>query len=218
MTILICGDSWSAGVWDQHHTITHGGVSELWRQQGHTVINLSQPGTDPFGLLSPLRGFLFCNPHLNIQEVIWFQNDIGRSFSWRPLQVQAKQTLTQAVECAYTELYDNLDEIAQTFRVRIRAVGGLTDLVLEKSWGSIDPVCPSWCGLISDCNSTLLVDQVGLDWLHRNILGHTQEKLDFVERALQRRNFFRAHPEYFFPDGIHPNKQAHELLHRHLSC
>ena len=58
-------------------------------------------------------------------------------------------------------------------------------------------------------------------WFRGGILRqHNKEKVEkFIELAEQgktREKMWLDNPDWFFPDGAHPNKQAHEKLYSHL--
>lgn len=222
-TIVITGDSWSAGVWGENsvgkYDILAPGLSSLFMNQGYKVINLSQPGSDPWGILWPLNCFIWTNPHIDIKKIYYFQTDIGRSFSNREVPLQKYGgNLTKTLESMYRDLYHALDQLAKQRNIKISVVGGLTDVTVSlNEFDSLELDIPSWCRLLdTSLPLTNLVDKEGFEVLDRQFPDLKDQINKYLDRANARRDFLLSNKQFFYPDGLHPNVNGHRLLFENL--
>lgn len=222
-TILITGCSWSAGVWgkdsNDHYGLLDSGLAGLYVENGFDVVNLSCPGGDPWGLLAPLDNFLWTNPHRKIDHIYYFQTDIGRSFAHQELPIERfNYDFDLAINFMYYKLYERLNEIAQQRRVKIKVIGGLTDVTVPfRLFGSLELVVPSWCQLIDpELPLVKIVDPMSLCWLTDRFSSRKSQLLSLLEQGTGRLDYMKNNKKWFWPDGGHPNTRAHEKLFDYL--
>lgn len=214
-SIIITGCSWGAGVWSHDHLsyrIIHGGISQMLTDYGYNVINLSQPGSDNLGLLYPLDAALRINQHHNIVNVFFIQTDIIRSPF---LQTQDISEINDL----YIDLYTKLNQIGIKNNMVIDVIGGLTDVTVDLTiFKHLNLVCQSWSQLIdSTLPLTPVTDCRDLEEAIKYNKFLPKEKLMLLtESALARMDFIKDNQNWFYPDGMHPNKQAHQLLFEHI--
>lgn len=72
MKIIITGDSWGEGEWD-NHSVSHGGLGAYLSGDQHTVINVSKLASSNMAALSRLQTAL--EDHTDAECIIWFQTD-----------------------------------------------------------------------------------------------------------------------------------------------
>ena len=220
-SIIITGCSWSAGVWSNDHLsyrIIHGGISQMLTDHGYNVINLSQPGSDNWGLLSPLDAALRVNPHHNIVNVFFIQTDIIRSPSLQT-PTNLRTLAISEINNLYIDLYTKLNQIGIENNMVIDLIGGLTDVTVDLTiFKHLNLACQSWSQLIdSTLPLTPVTDCRGLEEAIRYTNFLPKEKLTLLtESALARMDFIKDNQNWFYPDGKHPNKQAHQLLFEHI--
>jgi lysophospholipase L1-like esterase len=220
--ILIAGDSWAAGEWI-NSTLTHGGLTEYLIDQNYKVVNLGYPGGSNDQSIVRIENFLTLNNKLNIQNIIVFQTEWIRS----PI-------LPPDLDSGYLELknriisrfYYHLTRISTKFNIPIQVVGGCSDTIwLDKfnaEYPGVSIVCQSFTNLILNGDhkiSTPVYSLMGSQ--HISVINllkkqfpHSELELILkdLELGYQRSNVWSKNRELFWPDGFHPNKQAHKLL------
>jgi hypothetical protein len=212
-TIIIIGDSWPAGVWGHDNEIIEMGISKFYLDHGYHIINLSQPGADPFGLLYPLDAFLRVNFNLDIESVFYFQTDIMRSFDF----IKRFSNLSDTVDNGYQDLYSRLNDIAKKNNKIVNIIGGLTDVTIDLStYDNLNLLLPSWCQLFDQSISTVrLMDQEKFEFLHHHYPKH--QILPYLEETNARYDFFDQRKDIFWPNKTHPNVLGHKILFDHLT-
>ena len=181
-------------------------------------MNLGQPGTDPWGLIWPLECFIWMNPQLDIHRIFYLQTDIGRGFCHKKLP-ESDDDLDQVLDSMYRDVYQELNAVAQRRNQKIHVVGALTDISIDlDQFQNLSLAVPSWCQLLDA--ATPLVKILDVDSIEQLCHENPKKKsqtLVLLERALARRDFFADNPQWFYPDGIHPNLLAHQLLFEKLT-
>jgi len=222
-TVLITGCSWGAGVWGKDSNGDYGlldsGLTRFYLENGFDALNLSFPGGDAWILLQQLDNFLWTNPHRKIEHIYYIQTDIGRNFAHKEFPIERfNYNFDSAVDFMYYKLYESLNEIAQRRRVKIKIIGGLTDVTVPfQLFDSLELVVPSWCQLIDpELPSVRLVDPESLSWLTERFSLHKSQLLSLLEQGTNRLDYMNNNKKWFWPDGGHPNVQAHEKLFDYL--
>ena len=226
-TIVITGCSWGCGEWN-HGDIAHCGLAEYLTQDGYNVVNLSEPSSGPIHLINPLNRFLEYNSHLDIEHIFLIQSDIGRNFTTRvgtgnnrpqhddiAVVWDDQLTLENNIKGIYRQFYSRLNVIGKYRKKSINLIGGLTDLVIDyaNDFENLNFLIPSWCQLVDSTIPNLsLIDIMSLEYLNNNY-NNKAEILPLVEQSLARSNFWKKHPNMFWPDGIHPNRHGHKVLY-----
>ena len=229
-TIIITGDSWGAGEWgvNTETPIVHGGVSDYFEQDGYNIINLSHPGKGPLTYLVELNKFLMVN-YNKIAHIFFIQSCIGRDFTTRfdeslaflkmlpgnhHLVWNDNLNLESNIVGCYRQVYAKLNFMATYHRKIINVIGGLTDLpppFIEFS--NLNFLIPSWVSLINPSISTcMLVDANMFEHLDKNF-KNKQEIIPYIDSAIERQSFMKNNKEFFWPDGMHPNREGHKVLY-----
>jgi hypothetical protein len=53
---------------------------------------------------------------------------------------------------------------------------------------------------------------MSIEYLNNNY-GNQAEILSLIEQSLARSDFWKKHPNIFWPDGCHPNRLGHKVLY-----
>ena len=109
-------------------------------------------------------------------------------------------------------------------------VGALGDAIwldkMSEHYPGVSVPCQSMVNLIVTGNHR--VDQPVFSWYTKNDLPFVDELkktlpsdrlkdlFDQFDRSMERQNVLTLHPEYFFPDGVHPNRVGHKVLYNFL--
>ena len=224
-TIVITGCSWGCGEWN-HGDIAHCGLAEYLTQDGYNVVNLSEPNSGPIHLINPLNRFLEYNSHLDIEHIFLIQSDIGRNFITRAgtgnnrpqhddIEVvwNDQLTLEHNIKGIYRQFYSRLNVIGKYRKKSFNLIGGLSDLVIDRAndFENLNFLIPSWQSLLNPEHTTTYLDQIGLEYLDKHF-QNKQEIVPFIDNFLKMRDFFIGNKEFFWPDGMHPNRLGHQVL------
>ena len=217
-TIVITGCSWGAGEWSSSSTgyeVSHPGISQNFVEVGYNVVNLSQPGSDPYGLLFPLDAFLKVNIHLDIAYVFYIQTDISRVLNFK--EIPFSESCNQSIKKEYLCLYEKLNHIAKTNNKKISVIGGLTDVDVNLTqFSSLELALQSWCRLIDP--KAPLTTAIAVEYFTKikSFKDQKTEIIQMIDRSLERQNLWESNPSFFWPDGRHPNRKGHHKLFDYL--
>lgn len=240
--ILITGDSWACGEWDGHgdqpNNISHGGLGQYLRDQGHLVVNLGKGGGSNLESVSRVRDFLSRQNGFDSQvtAVIVFQTDWHRDTVdlWSLDEFELVNYDYKAYKNRLlARFYHRLDQTATTTGIPIYLVGGCSDTLWLDSWKQHYPgvyiACQSWVNLmINHC------DRIDRPVLSRfgpeteTLVNYAKSKMDSkniellledLELAQQRNTQWAQlnNQDLLCADGTHPNRRAHRILFDHLT-
>tara|TARA_R100001163_G_C5066992_1_gene205762 strand:+ start:2438 stop:3163 length:726 start_codon:yes stop_codon:yes gene_type:complete len=237
MKIIICGDSWSGGEWSPDGTdILHGGVAEYFRIDGHDVTNLGQKGGTNLSSVTRLSNWLSLNPY--DQEVfvlfflteffreIWYYTNFNNQTHETSLREELARPYSVIKESWVHRPYYRLQELATKHNIKIHLIGGCSDAIVEyndfqNDFPRLIIACQSFTNLL--INNTSTIDQPVMceflnDWTDPFLQAVKPDEvmLKDMDLAQIRRNQFEEYPNWFYPDGIHPNRQAHHILYEHV--
>lgn len=239
--ILVVGDSWGCGVYGEDvastyttYTVSHGGLSQFLIEHEQQVLNLSQYGGSNCNNWKTCIGALSYNSYLQrkVRCIIVFQTEWQRDFldSWHLVELQ-DFSLAELRSMWVSRSYIKLSELSVKYDVPIYIIGGAGDTDwldnFEKEHPGLFIPCQSLTNLLVNDNHRIerpiMVSSMLtlFDTMSQFKAGgvSTQDKifiLDEIERGKKRHGIFRHHPEWFYPDGNHPNMQAHKKLFDHL--
>lgn len=178
--ILIAGDSWGCGAWDQdpvtgHPVVYHRGLEQYLHNDGHKVINISYPGGSNESTVEQLERYLYGytqSPPLwyndPILQIFVFQTEWWRGKSdFRP--GQGKQLVLRPEIVEWFELneiyddqkiishyYNNLSHISQKYHIPIWIIGGCVDTIwldqFEDEYSGLHIACQSFTNLLVNDN------------------------------------------------------------------
>jgi len=200
--IVIIGDSWGCGEWsdDMPYRVTHCGLAQYFTDRGCNVTNLSKPGGSNKDMVTALIATLpIYNPHY----VFWLQTDPIRDL--RPYDQEtfpkSSSELTEMGRDLLENTYAELNDIG----VKIHCMGGVTNL--EKSiekYPNLIPIIPSIIQMFNGPKVDFWIS----DWINSPNLRLND---DFL-LELENHPIHILPKEWFFPDGVHPNREAHRKI------
>jgi hypothetical protein len=196
----------------------HGGTGQYLSEQGHRVVNLSHPGDCNQAQVANLRP----QHARHVDHFIWFLTDPMRDLS--PRGDHPVDGLMERSLAGYLAQRERLLRL-QVDRMRhlpVIVVGGVCAV---PEW--VERECPLWRVACRDLRSWLLpgtqpIEVLGRTWRFPDCDLDLLEHWERDERASQlhvdRASDDVNSPEhrYFWPDGGHPNRRAHERLTQEL--
>ena len=236
--IIISGCSWSCGEWDADHnadikipTLQHGGLGQYITESGREVLNLGIPGGTNLSAAKRVLTWIERNPQANIEQIFMFQTE------WNRDHRMIFEDDFRVIEDAHTipgrwvaRYYSRLCEIAQLAGCHVNLIGGVSDTIwldnFEGDYPGVRIACQSMTNLL--INNNHRIDNPVLSWFNRHspplikrIRSHLTteqipELLAMIDMGFERENLVFQHPEYFWPDGNHPNREAHLVLYDYL--
>lgn len=233
--IIIAGDSWGCGEWsttdalDSRRFISHNGLTGHLLALGRQVINLSEPGTSNDQTFAKLENFFLTNHHYEIDGVFVFQTEWIRSdISEQDLALGYQSLKDHKI----SNFYYGLGDLSQRFNVRFYIIGGSSDTVwlseFAKEYPGVEIVCQSFTNLMLNHNDRIDDPVYALGCFSRKHL-ETVERIKSrlsstdlellvqdLDRGRRRRREWQDHPEFFWPDGIHPNRVSYQKLFEHI--
>jgi hypothetical protein len=224
--ILIAGDSWGCGCYTVQHDLYHRGIEQLLHDDGHRVINISQGGFDLESTCQRLGDFLLL---LKERPPLWFAESVTKIFvlqtEWhrQMFKVNGKTDLHQYTgkgddQKIIGSFYKTLSFLATKYNVDIQVIGGCSDTIwldnFQQFYPGVHIPCQSWTNLVLNDNHR--VDKPVHSIRFPKQLLNDSYTIELAEQGKTREKLWLDNPDWFFPDGAHPNKQAHEKLYSHL--
>jgi hypothetical protein len=126
-----------------------------------------------------------------------------------------------------SRFYYDLSALSQEFDVEIKILGGSGDTLFiddfDKIYSGVNICCQSITNLLVNNNSRI-VDPICstysvkslpfIESVKKHINDDTQMKylISELEKGQKRVDTFLENPEFFYPDGAHPNRASHKIL------
>ena len=123
--------------------------------------------------------------------------------------------------------YSRLSEISQKYQVPVCVIGGVSDTMwmskFSEEYPGVSILCQSVTNLI--INNTHQTDtpvHSCFDSTNKTDIALIKKQasvqemnsvLDDVANGIARRDVWQNNPEYFYPDGKHPNREGHKILY-----
>jgi hypothetical protein len=220
------------------------GIGNYLSADGHDVLNISKPGHANFGILFDLTSTLHTlslQGRLNqITHVFVFQTEWYRDFR---VEAPDLESFVKTYDARYHEpgYFDStfipsflsrwqyrLSDLAVSHNLRIGLIGGCSDTMwldkFEQEYPGLYIACQSSTNLcINDnprINQPVFAAKIPLlliDSVKRTASNSDFESLlDQVDYGTQRLSDWKHYPEWFFPDGIHLNRNGHKKLYDYL--
>jgi hypothetical protein len=224
--ILIAGDSWGCGCWTEEQTLYHRGIEQLLHNDGHRVINLSQGGSDLDEICQRLSDFLTL---LKESTPLWFTESVTKIFvlqtEWHRqiFKEEDKPELHQYNnkgddQKIIASFYGTLSFLATKYNVDIQVIGGCSDTIwldnFEQFYPGVNISCQSFTNLVINDNHRIN-DPIHCVRFPKQLLN-APYTIELAEQGQTREKIWQDNPQWFFPDGCHPNHLAHEKLYSHL--
>ena len=227
MNIAIFGDSFANGETDGQQKLAHLGLTQYLTDDGHLVVNFSRQGNTNGGVTTDYPFHLRQNEHLKFDIALVFQTETTRETQEWIDNLRSVKSINDVDVHMIKNDYGKLLESQKTFGVPIYLIGGTTD--------TLSPEVIKECGLNSACQSVVNLVLTGEHLIKEPILSFVfplpaYDILDECEGLIDDKEYFLKiekkgndryklmldNPEYFYPDGVHPNRKAYKILFDHL--
>jgi hypothetical protein len=236
--ILIAGDSWGRGEWNlECTTVLHSGLQHYLENDGYTVTNISKGGNSNLDTVDRLSHYL---DHYSTQLpdlTLVFQTEYTRDFKHHAMQQDFGsadfshiKTIDDLIGCWIERFYMRLSELSVRCQVPIFIIGGCSDTMAFDNMNLDYPGCTIACQsmvnlIIEGCAS---ISSPVFSWYNsdtealvtkvRTVIDtkNADEILKEIDKGYERCCLLKENPEYFYPDGKHPNKLAHRILYDYL--
>jgi lysophospholipase L1-like esterase len=237
MKFILAGDSWGCGEWMRGDLLNpkklkaHGGFAQYLEEAGHTVVNLSIGGASNTYVSQSLEFYLsreiIKGTNDKINGIFVVQTTYTRDYRFRYDEDYNKiEHANSLADIWLARFYSRLTETAQKYQIPVFLIGGHCDTVwldnFEEFYPGVKIVCQSMINLI--INSNHRVDVPIFSWygasdvpLVNEIKQHLNSEqllqfLNLIDLGYQRQISLSLYPEYFFPDGVHANREGHKIL------
>lgn len=229
--IFISGDSWGTG---ELPDLTHLGLQQYFQDDGYQVYNSSTRGASNRDSISLLLENLKLYHQPN-DLIFWIQTDPIRNLNPVFKDTRLDQHLKEAngLINLMTKLlavdYDRLHTVARRFDTCVYLIGGLNavDLELTSSRARLECLVQSWPRLLVGDQAKyqqLNWEQFRLytgGWTVRDLRLEELNDLDLAGKIIDElyemdQNEVVFNDPIFRPDGRHPNRQGHKLLHNYI--
>ena len=227
MNIAIFGDSFANGETDGEQKLAHLGLTQYLTDDGHLVVNFSRQGNTNGGVTTDYPFHLRQNEHLKFDIALVFQTETTRETQEWIDNIKSGKSVNDVDVHMIKNDYGKLLESQKTFGVPIYLIGGTVD--------TLSPEVIKECGLKSACQSVVNLVLTGEHKIEEPTLSFVfplpaYDILDECEGLIDDKEYFLKiekkgndryklmldNPEYFYPDGVHPNRKAYKILFNHL--
>lgn len=236
------GDSWAAGTWNygqQQIPRPHEDVCQNLRYAGYSTRNLAKPGGSNLESVGRLQDYLACNQQeiAHIKFVLFWQTEFFREIWYNASNGLHREELNLGYRFVKDHWvyrpYHKLSKIAQRWNIPIYVIGGCSDCIwyenFEADFRGVKVICQSVTNLLLTGNHRIeepvfcefmpgWIDR--FDFLNKVKRNSSSEDLATLlhdmELGQERLRLFKDNPKFFAPDGIHPNKLAHQTVFEYL--
>lgn len=227
--IIIAGDSWGAGEWDGVNNVVHNGLTQYLVDDGYDVINLSYGGCSTQETHNKIRDFLEGNRHLHshIELIIVFQTEWCRDYEAHRDHLNRVKSKIYTKDLPYTQVngfYGTLSTLHNEYGVRFGIIGGCSDTFKQEhvNWPGVDILCQSFTNLLVN-DDEFVSDPVffvrpaeEVVELFKKSAQDTDAFINDIDKGLKRHETWTANRNWFYPDGVHANRQGHAKLFNYL--
>jgi hypothetical protein len=232
---MLAGDSWGRGEWDPTcSVILHSGLEKYLKESGHIVLNICIGGISNQDIVNRISNYLQRSSRLLPELILVFQTEYTRDFKHNKMQTdffdsQDWTNLTNIQDlqnCWVERFYLQLCKIATMFSIPIKIIGGCSDTKffdnMENDYPGCDIVCQSFTNLILNGQHTIL--NPVFSWYTQSAKNLIQklykvlppasidDLLNEMDRGFERECSLAENPDFFYPDGKHPNRIGHQIL------
>ena len=227
MNIAIFGDSFANGETADIPKLNHLGLTQYLFDDGHFVVNFSRQGNTNNGVIEDYPFHIRQNEHLKFDIALVFETESSRSTSDWINYIKSGMSVKSVDTHMSKKYYEELLTQQKQFGVPIYLIGGTAD--------TLSPEVIKECGLKSACQSVVNLVLTGEHLIKEPILSFVfplpaYDILDECEDLIDDKEYFLKiekmgndryqlmldNPEYFYPDGVHPNRKAYKILFNHL--
>lgn len=120
-----------------------------------------------------------------------------------------------------TQYYNQLSAFSQKTNIPIYLLGGAADVASYVDSPGVTVACQSITNLLVTGNHQLdrpvftfysMERKRFVEWYKKQFPNKIEEIIEIVDRGDARLNVFRGYPDFFQPDGSHPNRKGHKVL------
>lgn len=244
--ILVAGSSWARGEWDPDRPVVlHNGIKQYFCESGYEVVDVTQARSYHSRVLTLLEKklkehyqagdvvfFIMADPLLDIIMPELSSIGVKRTTDVKRLpkftdRIQEAGGLLNLVRELQTDIYAKLDTLAKQFDTEIHLIGGTYNINthLLAGFANLNPLVVSWIDLLVGH----LVEYPGIGDPEVGV-SYTWN-IDYIDLQVYDPEFadqvvedFATITKYnsmlteliFHPDGLHPNREGHKILHTHL--
>jgi hypothetical protein len=234
MDFLIIGDSWGKGEWNNNcDDINHTGLEQYLIDDGHTVTNINKGGSSNLDMIFRLHNYLERTESQLPEKILVFQTEWTRDFKYDGMQLDYGSDdwnnlqVPEDLSSKWIErFYFRLSEISQKYKIPIDIIGGCSDTMFFDNMYQDYPGCSIVCQSLTNFIITgdKNIDIPVFSWytpeaelLIKKLKSFLPESgvhqlLDLMNQGFERECLLRENPQYFYPDGKHPNRHGHYLL------
>jgi hypothetical protein len=230
--ILILGDSWSQGEIDfdenKKHIVTHGGVHRYLVEHGHSVTNLGGLGES-----NDQAYRCYIQQPATYDLVLWFQTDVTRDVNYNYEELFYKKlvelkSIRGVFDYILLNTYSLLDAAAKQKNEKIFTLGGFATVDDQiQNFTNLVNFVPSIISLIDPSKSFSAYSFfMRFDWfvdvienissnysLEQEIIDTLKEEyIHMVDENVKMKNYLKENKKYFWPDGMHPNREGHRII------
>lgn len=232
--VVMAGDSWAAGEFQPEITASplDVGVSRQLSDRNYQVRNLAFPGGSNLQSVDRLKHWLDSNQHEQVLCVLfWITEWFREIWHFEPHQIRDffKNDYEHIRDSWIWHPYYRLSELSQRWNVPIYVLGGASDTIqykdFEKDFPGVRIACQSVTNLIVNNDHTInhpvycefvpgfIEKHDFLNRIKKKISNTDLASLMYdMQQGQQRLELFQRHPEFFYPDGTHPNRKGHKIV------
>jgi len=232
--IIVSGCSWACGEWltaGEGSKIIFPGLEYNFSQDGHECINLGIRAGSNLQVAHKVNGYITRNPDVKIDKIFIFQTewtrDLPMAFEEDYDNIQYASDLQNIM---ISRFYHRLSEIAEKSNSTVYLIGGLSDTLwldnMQEHYPGVEVLCQSLVNWLLNYNTR--IQEPVYSWYNfltveyvkkiKKLLpdNEQQKLLDMVDQGLERESLVFAHPEYFWPDGLHPNRHVYKIMYKKI--
>lgn len=233
---IVSGCSWSCGEWPRLDTgkreVVFPGLEYNFQQDGIDCINLGIPSGSNLAVANKVRGWIERHPEHKIDKIYIFQTEWNRDLLMKyDEDYKDFRTVEELQGKFIARFYSRLSEIAMQAGCTVILIGGVSDTLwldnIEEHYPGLQIGCQSLVNLI--LNDSHRIDNPIYSWYGTSIGEQTVKKvkgylndselenfLSLIDAGLERETLVFSNPEFFWPDGYHPNRYAYAKLYKFL--
>jgi len=230
------GDSWPAGEWAAgSEDIQHKGIQHYFIEHGFDCLNLCYPGGSNLQSVKRVDNFFLTGNCKDSDILIFWMTEFFREI-WYHNDLEPQNQLKEQLKLNYTKLRDawihrpyyRLQDLCEKYNKTIYLLGGASDTVnypdFNQDYPNLKILCQSITNLILNDQHTI-EDPVYCEYLNgwvdpflslikkSNMTNKDlSEFLNDIQKGNDRVKLFSKNKNWFYPDGIHPNRHAHKKL------
>ena len=214
--ILIVGDSWGCGEWQigKGYQKNHPYGLEQLISKEYSVKNLSVPAGSNIMAINLIEKYhekydtiiwIVTEPSRNFEQSTYYQKKIGDF-----LIIDDKNSI---LEQSKTTIFNDIQKVKLMCEDKTIVVGGLHKIDQEYHAGFKKVI--NWVDLLNGLH--LKTYYIGSQ-IYKEVYFPTNLEVDDDDN--KKRQEFNNHMystrEFFYPDGVHPNKKSYEILYNFI--